>query len=127
MKRSRPIRWGRACGIAIVLALAAGFPIAAAADARLPPHTRTSYPYGYYAYDPCYRYGRCTADEMSRLREHIQRADRVAPQAPEARVRAPAPFRVDVEPTPESQIQPEYREASRLREEYRGAPAPARP
>ncbi len=121
MMRSRPCVRAPLCGAVVLVALAAGLPPVALADARVPPYSRGAYyPYG-YGYDSCFRYGRCTADEVQRLREHIQRADRVAPQVPEARARPPTLPRGDVTPTPEDQIQPAYRDASRLREEYGGA------
>lgn len=66
----------------------------------------------------CYYYGRCSVDELDRLRNRMQRLDRVTPQAPSPPSSAPAVPR-DVEPTPEAHIQPEYRDASRLREAYK--------
>ncbi len=80
----------------------------------------------FYYYDGCYRHGRCSVDDLRRLRDRLQRLERVTPQAPEAEPAQPMLPRGDVPPTPEEQIQPAYRHASQLREEYRRGDAPAR-
>jgi|SRR5690606_7523753 len=72
-----------------------------------------------YYYDSCYLYGRCSADDLRRLRDRLQRLDRVAPQPPEPPPPAAPAARVNVPPTPESHIHPEFRNSSQLREEWR--------
>ncbi len=79
---------------------------------------RYGYPYG-YPYDACYYHGRCTAGDLSRLRDRLQRIDRVTPQPPRTEAPALIQRHADVPPTAVDQIRPEFREASQLREEYR--------
>lgn len=80
------------------------------------PVDRTRYG---YPYDACYYHGRCTADDLRRLRDRLQRLDRVTPQAPRSETPMLTQRHADVPPTAADQIRPEFREASQLREEYR--------
>lgn len=80
----------------------------------------------HHYYDPCYAYGRCSADDLRRLRDRLQRLDRVAPQPPEPTPPAAPIEHSRVPPTPEAHIHPEYRNSSQLREEWREQPAPAK-
>lgn len=76
-----------------------------------------------YPYDACYYHGRCTADDLRRLRDHLQRLDRVTPQPPRSETPMLTQRHADVPPTAADQIRPEFREASQLREEYRAKAA----
>jgi hypothetical protein len=100
------------------------------------------YPYygGYFFPDPlrfeaglpsCYRFGRCSLRDVEFFRDRPHRLDRLAPTAPKG---ASAPsghpdlvFPGYAPPTPEANIQPEYRGASQPREEFSGSGQPREP
>ena len=67
-------------------------------------------------YEHCYRYGRCEGLTREEARRLMQRAGRLSPSAPQA---AGLPVRTaKVEPTPAENIQPDFRSAGTIREEF---------
>src|SRR5262245_40148850 len=100
-----------------------------------------SYPYGgYYFPDPlrfedglpsCYRYGRCSLRDIEFFRDRPQRLERLAPAPPSANPAvdygAPLWGFGYVPPTPEENIQPEYRGASQPRAEFERSGQPLAP
>jgi hypothetical protein len=92
------------------------------------------YPYGMYAppdvgsaVPSCYRFGRCSADDLYRFRDRPNRLTRLAPEAPPESVAEAAwiPYRWFFVPvTPEENILPPYRAASQVRDEYRAVGRP---
>ena len=68
----------------------------------------------------CYRAGRCTLADLYALGGRPDRLDRLAPTAPDPSSAARAfELPANVQPTPESEIQPQYRGAGVLRDEFR--------
>jgi hypothetical protein len=68
----------------------------------------------------CYRAGRCTLADLYALGGRPDRLDRLAPTAPDPPYAGRAfELPANVTPTPESEIQPEYRGTSVPREEFR--------
>jgi len=101
------------------------------------------YPYSYGGYffpDPltledglpsCYRFGRCSLRDIELFRDRPHRLERLAPAPPG--VNPPPDYAASpwgggyAPPTPEENIQPEYRDASRPRAEFEGAGQPVAP
>ena len=78
-------------------------------------------------YASCYRVGRCSAYDLYRFRDRPNRLTRLAPQAPQESVAAPASIQYQwfvVPVTPEENILPKYRTASQVRDEYRAVGTP---
>jgi len=70
----------------------------------------------------CYRVGRCSAYDLYRFRDRPNRLTRLAPQAPpEGVMRSPSIeyLWILAPATPEENILPKYRTASKVRDEYR--------
>jgi hypothetical protein len=68
----------------------------------------------------CYRAGRCTLADLYALGGRPDRLDRLAPTAPDPPYAAQAfDLPPNTQPTPESEIRPEYLGASVPREEFR--------
>ncbi|HKY01264.1 MAG TPA: hypothetical protein VJM53_01800 [Burkholderiales bacterium] len=65
----------------------------------------------------CHRYGRCDRFQPREDRLREQRLDRLAPQAPEPSRYEPM-VRRDVEQTPEAELQPRYKDAGTIKEEF---------
>jgi len=102
-----------------------------------------SYPYpygGYFFPDPlrfeddlpsCYRYGRCSLRDIERFRDRPYRLERLAPAPPVAN--PPVDYGASpwgfgyAPPTPEENIQPEYRGASQPRAEFEESGQPIAP
>jgi len=99
------------------------------------------YPYGGYSFpDPlrfedglpsCYRVGRCSLRDIEFFRDRPHRLERLAPAVPGAN--PPADYGASpwgfgyVPPTPEENIQPEYRGASQPRAEFEESGQPIAP
>lgn len=114
---------GAALGcIAALLYCSSMASVQAEENPRIAKLVRTDY---LHYYDSCYRYGRCSADDLRRLRDRLQRLDRVSPQPPDSEPLRSIEQRAHVPPTPIDQIRPEYRNSSQLREEWRERAAPA--
>jgi len=73
----------------------------------------------------CYRYGRCSAADISAYRHRVERLERLAPSAPPdtAAWQQPRLF-VPPPPTAEEEIRPEYRGSSVMKDEYRESGRP---
>ena len=70
----------------------------------------------------CYRIGRCSAYDLYRFRDRPNRLTRLSPEAPPQTIALPPSKHylwVFVPITPEENILPKYRTASRVRDEYR--------
>jgi hypothetical protein len=70
----------------------------------------------------CYRIGRCSAFDLHRFRDRPNRLTRLAPATLPGSVAAPPllPFPRSFEPvTPDENIEPRYKAASQVRDEYR--------
>ena len=77
----------------------------------------------------CHRYGRCDRFRPREERLRDQRLDRLAPQAPETPRYEPM-VRREVAPTAEAELQPRYKEAGTIKEEFNqsgSAKPPANP
>jgi hypothetical protein len=75
----------------------------------------------------CYRIGRCSAYDLYRFRDRPNRLTRLAPEAPPEDAARLSLFQyrwVLVPVTPEENIRPKYRTASKVREEYRAVGTP---
>ena len=74
----------------------------------------------------CYRIGRCSAYDLYFFRDRPNRLTRLAPQAPPQGGAPPAiQYQWVLAPvTPEENILPKYRTASRIRDEYRAVGTP---
>jgi len=100
-----------------------------------------AFPYGGYFFpDPlrfedglpsCYRYGRCSLRDIEFFRDRPHRLERLAPAPPSANPAvdygAPLWGFGYVPPTPEENIQPEYRGASQPRAEFERSGQPLAP
>jgi hypothetical protein len=94
---------------------------------RVVPYPDEMYTLSAPAVPSCYRIGRCSANDLYRFRERPNRLTRLAPEAPLESFARPASvqylwFLAPV--TPEENILPRYRTASRVRDEYRAVGRP---
>ncbi len=75
----------------------------------------------------CYRVGRCSAYDLYRFRDRPNRLTRLAPEAPPESVMRPPSIEylwIRAPVTPEENILPKYRRASKVRDEYRAVGRP---
>lgn len=75
----------------------------------------------------CYRVGRCSAHDLYRFRDRPNRLTRLAPEAPPEGVTRPPSIEylwILAPVTPEDNILPKYRMASKVRDEYHAVGRP---